>query len=226
MNAVPAECSIGLKEWSGICRALAEGRQTILLRKGGIDEGPGGFTPEHSAFWLYPTHVHQAQQGLREYAEEEPEPTVATAADPARASVPIRALALVHMVHHIDRAALLPVLTPFHVWTLQTVEKRFAYRRPGLWVLGVRVFLRADPWILAPTEAQLGCKSWVELDLPITTEGLVPVLASHNWSARGNELRAVLGLGPKADADAETGSPFHTAGTASATHDLTDRDRA
>ena len=26
-----------LKEWAAICQALAEGRQTLLLRKGGVD---------------------------------------------------------------------------------------------------------------------------------------------------------------------------------------------
>jgi len=48
-----------------ICDALAEGRQSLILRKGGIAEGPRGFVPEHDTFWLYPTHVHQAEQGLR-----------------------------------------------------------------------------------------------------------------------------------------------------------------
>ena len=31
------------KEWAVICRALAEGRQALILRKGGIAEAGGDF---------------------------------------------------------------------------------------------------------------------------------------------------------------------------------------
>ena len=61
------ECAVAFKEWAGICDALGAGRQCVILRKGGIAEGPGGFAPEHDAFWLYPTRVHEAEQGLRVY---------------------------------------------------------------------------------------------------------------------------------------------------------------
>jgi len=44
-----------LKEWAVTCRALAEGRQAILLRKGGIGEAGGAFQVEHTRFWLLPT---------------------------------------------------------------------------------------------------------------------------------------------------------------------------
>ena len=52
------------KEWAVICRALAEGRQAIILRKGGIAELSGDFTLEHTRFWLYPTYVHQQATGI------------------------------------------------------------------------------------------------------------------------------------------------------------------
>jgi len=51
--------AIALKEWAAVCAALESGRQTILLRKGGIDEGPRGFRIEYPEFWLYPTQFHQ-----------------------------------------------------------------------------------------------------------------------------------------------------------------------
>ena len=62
---LPDSCSVAFKEWAGVCDALADGRQSLILRKGGIAEGPRGFVPEHSTFWLYPTRVHEAGQGLR-----------------------------------------------------------------------------------------------------------------------------------------------------------------
>ena len=50
------------KEWAAICRALVQGRQRIILRKGGIVEPGGSFRIEHRDFLLLPTFVHQAAE--------------------------------------------------------------------------------------------------------------------------------------------------------------------
>ncbi len=89
------------------------------------------------------------------------------------------------------------MLTPFHIWTEETVRKRFHYRKPGLWVLGVRVFRREEPWPLDPNPEQLGCKSWVVLETPLATEGLEPVIDAAQWSRRLDRLRSVLTSIPK-----------------------------
>ena len=52
------------KEWAVICQALAEGRQSVVLRKGGIAEKTDEFQVEHTRFWLYPTYVHQQRDGV------------------------------------------------------------------------------------------------------------------------------------------------------------------
>ncbi len=65
---LPPTCEFAFKEWAGVCRALGLGRQILVLRKGGIAEGPGGFSPEHESFWLFPTHLHEHQQGLKDEA--------------------------------------------------------------------------------------------------------------------------------------------------------------
>src|SRR5258707_4808384 len=52
------------KEWAVICQALAEGRQALILRKGGIAEHGGGFRVEPTPFWLYPPYFHEKQSGL------------------------------------------------------------------------------------------------------------------------------------------------------------------
>src|SRR5258708_28299271 len=71
---------VGVKEWGVICRELGEGRQFIVLRKGGIREPARGFNVEHSEFFLFPTYVHQnedelidaARAGLPEVARSAP----------------------------------------------------------------------------------------------------------------------------------------------------------
>jgi hypothetical protein len=188
MSSLPYSCGIALKEWAGVCEALMQGRQTIILRKGGISEGPGGFTPEHRFFWMYPTHVHQAEQGLRLADGDAPRDSPLSPSDP----VPIQALAAVELIHHVDTEETLRSLTPLHIWTEETIRKRFHYRQPGLWVLGVRLFRRAKPMMLAPTLEQLGCKSWVDLTPPLTTEGLQSVLEEDDWTERLQRLQLLL----------------------------------
>jgi hypothetical protein len=189
MSSLPNSSRVAFKEWAGVCDALMTGRQAIILRKGGILEGPGGFTPEHSSFWLYPTHVHQAEQGLR---LEQRAMASTGSPPPSTDRVMLQAFAAVDLVHHVGDEESLPLLEPFHVLTEETVRKRFHYRRPGLWVLGVRVFRREEPWPLDPTPEQLGCMSWVVLDTPLATQGLEPVIDEDVWAHRLNRLRTMF----------------------------------
>jgi hypothetical protein len=188
MSSLPDSSGIAFKEWSGVCDALMTGRQAIILRKGGILEGPGGFAPEHSSFWLYPTHVHQAEQGL-----QMEQGAMASSGSPPTTTdrVMIRAFAAVELVHFVGAEDVLPSLAPFHILTEETVQERFHYRKPGLWVLGVRVYRRQEPWPIDPTPEQLGCKSWVVLDTPIATQGLNPVIDTDEWAQRLARLRTL-----------------------------------
>jgi len=44
--------SIGFKGWSLVCDAMAQGTQSIILRKGGIAEGREGFSFWHREFFV------------------------------------------------------------------------------------------------------------------------------------------------------------------------------
>src|SRR5262245_35909918 len=55
-----------LKEWDIVCRALEDGRQIFLARKGGILDDGGLFVPAYNEFYLYPTFLHQSEQ-FRDY---------------------------------------------------------------------------------------------------------------------------------------------------------------
>jgi len=182
----PETCAVAFKEWAGICAALTDGRQSLILRKGGIAEGPGGFRPEHAAFWLYPTRIHEAEQGLREASESR----LIRPADDDR--VEFRALAV---VRSIDRVADLPALERLeaeHIWAADTIARRFHYRSPGLWVLGVRIYLVERPVAIAVTAEHVGCKTWVPLDRPIAVERPSPVLDDSADEAAATRVRSAL----------------------------------
>ena len=58
------------KEWAVIGHALAEGKQSVLIRKGGIAEAGREFTVEHNLFWLFPTYTHQQRAGIQGSARQ------------------------------------------------------------------------------------------------------------------------------------------------------------
>jgi hypothetical protein len=188
-DSQPGSCAVAFKEWAGVCDALALGRQSIILRKGGIREEPGAgrFVPDHREFWLYPTAVHQAQQGLR-LPPRSPAPD-----DDDPANVPIGLLARVEMMAHLDEESALAALEPHHVLTPETVRGRFHYRTPGLWVLVVRIWRREPPIWIAATAEHAGCKTWVALDESLPTLGLSPALDDPEWATRLEQLRTLLG---------------------------------
>jgi hypothetical protein len=190
MNPIALSCGIAFKEWATVCDALLAGRQTIILRKGGIGEGTaaGVFVPEHSEFWLYPTWVHQAEQGVREGVHG-PTPTRTV---PAGGLVPIRAFVQVDFLGHVDNEQSLPALEEHHILTAETVLKRFHYRKPGLWVLGARVWRTEPGYSIPATREYLGCKTWVELEEPLTTSGAPPVLDDVRWAETRCILQGIL----------------------------------
>ena len=56
------------------------------------------------------------------------------------------------------------------------VRQRFAYKHPGLYVFPARVYRMPRSFDLIETPAYAGCKSWVELEQDVPTDGAVPVL--------------------------------------------------
>jgi hypothetical protein len=164
-----------LKEWAVICRALAEGQQALLLRKGGIAEPGGEFVLKHKRFWLYPTWTHQQRAGVR--PEAWPLLEQAEAERPPAGVLRLTHFAEIAGVYHVR--ALMPalLLAHLHFWSDETVEQRFHYRAPGLYVLPVRVWRAAEAVELPERAEYAGCKSWVDLGRPLPTDGATPVLS-------------------------------------------------
>jgi hypothetical protein len=71
--------------------------------------------------------------------------------------------------------------------------RRFHYRKPGLWVLGVRVYRRSLPHQIVVSDHHAGCKTWVDLDPPLPTAGCTPVVDDAEASRQGARLDAALG---------------------------------
>lgn len=153
--------TIAFKEWASVCEALAAGRQTVIVRKGGIHEVGGEFRPEHSQFWLYPTYFHEQQQaGIR--PEELHFLERAEARKPPAGVVRIGHRVEVTAVEFHREIDAVLALEPEHILSEATIRQRFAYRNPGLYVLRVTVTAGEEREI--PEEPEYaGCKTWVPL---------------------------------------------------------------
>jgi hypothetical protein len=167
-------CGVALKEWAAVCEALAAGRQTILLRKGGLVERSGTFEVEHRRFWLYPTYLHQQEQGLAE--ADRGFLDAAKAKIPPAGYVDLSLLAEVVEAWHLTTPEAAASLRGQHVWTDETIASRFAYRKPGLTLLVLRVHRAETAHRIDETEEQAGCRSWVPLAAPLDPGTLTPVL--------------------------------------------------
>jgi hypothetical protein len=166
---------IAFKEWAVICRALADGRQSLILRKGGIAEDGGQFRPEHSRFWLYPTFAHEKPEGIKPEAEKLFR--AAEADRPPHGIMRLSHFAEFHGVYYITKLYGALLLDDLHIWSEATVRQRFEYRSPGLYVLPARVYLAAKAVEIPEMPAYAGCRTWVHLEQDLTTADATPVVA-------------------------------------------------
>jgi hypothetical protein len=179
---------IAFKEWAVICAALAEGKQAIILRKGGIAEDEFGV--EHTRFWLYPTYVHQQDDGIID--EARPLLESVQASRPPAGKVRLQLWAEVTSIYRVRDELLALMLPHLHCWSEETVRKRFNYRAPGVFVLAVRVHRLPTPHEIDESPAYAGCKSWVELTAPLSTEGSTPVLSDDDYRIVLRQLDRLL----------------------------------
>jgi hypothetical protein len=149
------------KEWAVICRALVQGRQRLILRKGGIVEPGGSFKLEHRDFLLMPTFLHQSAESIIPSARDL---VVDIDADrPPEGTVVFRHRATVVRATRILAAAHLARFRPDHIWSDAVVEERFHRWRDELHVLEVDVAALPRPVTVPWQESFGGCKSWVDI---------------------------------------------------------------
>jgi hypothetical protein len=179
-----------LKEWAIVCRWLAEGRQTLLLRKGGTAEPGGEFSVPWQRFWLFPTWLHQQEQGVT--AAAWPVLVDLNRHRPPDGSIRISHWAEVVELRSLDSEEQALRLAGLHCWTEETVRQRFHYRRPGLLLLVLRVYAVPEPFLLPEAPRYAGCRSWVELEQDLTCEGSFPVLGEEEFVRCRRQIAAAV----------------------------------
>ncbi|TFE68932.1 DUF1802 family protein [Methylacidiphilum caldifontis] len=164
------------KEWRIVVEALAKGVQSILLRKGGIQEKE--FQLKSPFFWLLPTHYHEEllqikpeYRYLEKHEEEPPQ------------GLELKYVAQVHEDFFIPDWELIRKLSDYHIWEEQLLKNRFDYgKKKGLSLLIVRVYRAFPPLKLDEQKIKLGgCRSWIKLPYSVADIQLEAVINDEKF---------------------------------------------
>ena len=184
--------AIAFKEWALVCEALGSGEQSLLLRKGGIAEGKGGFGFDHKEFYLFPTWFHGQVEKIRKADVALPEQ--------APDQLTVSYVAHLEWSGRIADKETAHCLSELHVLDASVIEERFVYDTGsgslggnGINVAFVRVY-RLEPATTLPMSKEFGgCRSWVEL--PEGDFGtMVSVLSDEEHERRRELFARILGL--------------------------------
>ncbi len=187
-----AENDRAFKEWAIVCQALKEGRQTVLVRKGGIREEEGVFRVDHQEFFLMPTYEHQDPRLLQPTYASLLEGRETAGFDPR--SITLEAYAVVDTVLQAQEEQRVNALASEFLWNDEYVRTRFDYNPyDPLYVILLRVYRLPAPVILPMRQEYGGCRSWVTLERPISTAGAVPALSDSAFSERRAAVLDTLG---------------------------------
>src|SRR5581483_8192725 len=146
------------KEWGVIVDALGRGDQIIILRKGGISEGRGGFKMEHPRFLLFPTLFHQQRDSVLPAAQKRYDEIAPHFAGPDKLRLGFFAETMIaKQLISLDEAN---ALRGQHVWRDEVIAQRFDWGRDkSIFALGVRVY-RLPQVVELPMRPEYGgCKS-------------------------------------------------------------------
>ena len=172
-----------LKEWAVAVKALREGRQVLLVRKGGISEETRDFRIQAERFLFLPTYEHQRRDLLQPPFQANLDAILAESRDPAR--LRIDTWAELTDLFEITEPAQVEALAPFYCFSTQYAEERLRWKpRHPLLVMAVRAHRLKQPIEVASGPEFGGCKSWLTLDEDLPLGELIPALDEAAYTAQ------------------------------------------
>lgn len=160
---------LALKEWSIICKALEDGNQTILLRKGGILEYQKGFEIRQKSFLLFPTLEHQAEEYLQSKYLQTYDLLLRgnKSEDIQNKANTVLVLARIEAIQEFHNHELLPKLEKYHIWNEKYVNMRMNYNpKKPMNALLLRIYKLSQPISIDVNPEWAGCKSWIDIEFP------------------------------------------------------------
>jgi hypothetical protein len=189
---VEFEKPVALKEWAVALKALREGKQILLMRKGGIIEETRDFQLKSRSFYLFPTYEHQKKELIKPEFQADMEATLEEE-NPSGSTVTISSRARVEADIEVFDSEQLLRLQPFHIWTEHFAEERLKWKKKNpLHILLLRVYNLKKPREIPVIPGYIGCKSWIELDDKQLEKEAFPVISDEEFEDRVNEITHVI----------------------------------
>ena len=194
---LPAESDLALKEWAVAVKAMAKGKQVLILRKGGIHRDDKEFRVVHPEFLLYPTYEHQRAELIKDTYRTDLEETLQEDDIPGLATLSFWCRVTDKFEVRDDQA--LVRISDQHIWQDDYALKRLHWRpKQPLTVALVRLYKLQQPQALPVLDEYAGCKSWVELGQDLPLGAMAPVLSDDDYEERADAVRQALGTTPSA----------------------------
>lgn len=177
-----------LKEWAVAVKALERGDTALVVRKGGIREK--AFAVRSTRFLFLSGYEHQRpgllKSGHRDLMDEIPDRS-------DQDSLIFTSFAEAHAAYEISEPEALEAIDPHHIWSPEYAESRFKWRpKKPLTVLVLRTYLLPKPVELPYCESYGGCKSWIELEKAVSTEGARPALEEEEFARMTSPVMEIL----------------------------------
>jgi hypothetical protein len=182
-----------LKEWAAAIRALQNGDQIMIMRKGGIEEETRDFQVKSNSFYLYPAYEHQKKELLKEAYRGQIDETLLEWNPDSAATVITVYAELVEDIEIMDQAQI-DRLYAFHIWTERFTEDRLHWKRKNpLHLLLLRIYKLEHPLEVDIRSEYNGCKSWIELqgDSVVMPAGR-PVIDDQTFEATITKIKEAL----------------------------------
>lgn len=193
LTLLPETLDAALKEWAVAVRALREGRQILLLRKGGIRETGGEFEVEQRNVLLFPTYIHADEQPGALQPCYNAYRTQEDARRPTGETVRIEAAAQITDVLVVANFDALYRIHNQHIYSDTFLRYRIENEpHKPLFCLFLRAYDLAAPVTLPQEPDYYGCKSWITLKTPLSTVGAVPAMRDAAYEERVRVTKRLL----------------------------------
>ena len=194
ISLLPTSSSFALKEWATACLLLKEGRQIMIIRKGGIDKADKDFTTElsiDSEFLLFPTYEHQNESLIKNEFHTDLSDTIEENDVPGL--INLSAFAKITHKFEIQSTEVINRISKFHLWNEAYTDKRINWkpRKPAIVAL-LRVYPLIQPQALPILPEYGSCKSIVDLGQEVPMGELEPVIQDAEYQSICKEIQDLI----------------------------------
>ena len=192
MGVAVSEVQVALKEWAVTAKVLSQGKQILILRKGGIHQEDKNFRIIHPNFLILETYEHQKPELVKpEFSDMCQSLIDSPPLDSGVISFNLWAK-VTDKFELRDEQDLIKI-NDKHLWTGDYAKSRFHWRpSQPLTIALLRVYKLHEPIEVPVSSEFAGCKSWIEFNKPVEIGKMTPVLDESQYTKISKNIKEIL----------------------------------